>query len=222
MAIWDAITKPIRGLGRILRGKFKQGLGDIGSGAKSAAPLLALTGVGAPLALAIGAAGGALEGGTTGGGGIGNVLKGAAGGAARTGLALGARGLGSKLMGGGGAAEGVPNLASAGTGSQSASSALQAISQRGGLSKLSEGAGRSLGSRLLGGAGDAISYAEKHPTLVGSALKGYGDYRQGQADDRALDFEREQVERTNERQENMDPIIADILKRLLSENRAAA
>ena len=54
-SIGNAITRPIRGLGRIARGKFREGFGDIGAGAKAAAPILGASGVGLPLAAGIGA-----------------------------------------------------------------------------------------------------------------------------------------------------------------------
>lgn len=209
MAIWDPITRPIRGIGRLLRGKFKQGLGDIGAGAKGLAPLLALTGVGAPLgigaklALAIGAGGGALEGATTGGGGIGNALKGAAGGAARTGLALGGKALATKYLGGGGGAGGVntydPNVAVQGTGLEAASS----------------GGSRGIG-RLLDAGKDVAGWAEKHPTLTGAALSAYGDYEERESSDRMAQLEEDDLRRGWDRQDNLDPILADLINRLIN------
>src|SRR5690606_27016684 len=105
----DTISRPFRGIGRIVRGKLREGLEDIGHGAKNIAPVvLGATGVGFPAALAVGAAGGALERGVRKGADFGDMLSGAVGGAASG--ALGhtggrvLRGIPSLFSGGGAAA----------------------------------------------------------------------------------------------------------------------
>src|SRR3990167_9900753 len=109
MAIWDIVTRPVRGVGRILRGKVKQGLGDIGSAAQRAAPLLALTGVGAPLAIGIGAAGGALERGARRGFNIENIARGGVTGGGRAAATQALKGVAGRL----GGAPGAPATAGA-------------------------------------------------------------------------------------------------------------
>jgi len=93
MALFDFISRPLRGIGRLLRGKFREGIGDIGAGAKSLAPVLGLSGVGLPLAAIIGGAGGLAEAGTAPGAKFGDVLESAAGGAAGGAAGAGARSL---------------------------------------------------------------------------------------------------------------------------------
>jgi len=75
MALFDFLTRPLRGVGRLLRGKFREGIGDIGAGAKSLAPVLGLSGVGLPLAAIIGGAGGLAEAGTAPGAKFGDAWK---------------------------------------------------------------------------------------------------------------------------------------------------
>lgn len=59
--LFSPVTNAVRGLGRIARGKFSEGLSDIGGAAKVAAPVLGLTGVGLPIAALVGGAGGLLK-----------------------------------------------------------------------------------------------------------------------------------------------------------------
>lgn len=221
MAIWDVITKPVRGIGRLLRGKFRQGLGDIGSGTKSLAPILAATGVGAPLALGIGAAGGALEGATTGGGGLKNLLKGAAGGAARTGAAAGGRALALKYMGGGGPANPSEAIRQYGSGGGGAGTG-GATNGVGRLLSSGEGGVRGAGEGIVNAGKGVARWAEAHPTLAGSAISAYGDYESGQQKDRELALYEEELARREaermrqrERQDNLDPVLAAMIQKLI-------
>lgn len=213
MAIWDVITKPVRGVGRLLRGKFREGLGDIGSAAKTAAPLLhAIPGVGTGLAMGIGAAGGALEAGLDKNPRT-NWLKSAAGGATRAGAgALASRYLGGGAGGGGGGAgssateliPGTPEFAGAGAGGGGVTGALSRAGSR---------------------AGDAVrsvgGFVEKHPTLVGSGLEAFGQYQEGKAIERATQVEEDELRRRTSRQENLDPVLAQIIAQLVGQQRTA-
>ncbi len=208
-AIGSAISRPVRGLGRIARGKFRQGLGDIGAGVKTAAPLLAATtGIGAPLAIGLGVGGGAAKSFGE-GGDFGDVLKGAAGG----GLAAGAAGIGRRLSGGANALRGgtagidAPIAGFGGLGAE-------------GAREVAGGIGSGIGGRLAGIGRGVASFARENPVvasnLAGTAANVYGAREEGRAMDEELAFRREQIERANRRQENADPILQDILRRLLT------
>lgn len=89
------------------RGKFREGMGDIGEGLKEAAPYAAMVpGVGTVAAAGMGAAGGAMERAGQPGANFGSVAGGAAGGAAAPAISGMASGAGSKLMGRGAGAAG--------------------------------------------------------------------------------------------------------------------
>ena len=219
--------KAVRGIGRVARGKFKEGLGDIGSAAKGAAPLLALTGVGAPLALGIGAGGGALQGATD--DGFGGALRGAAGGAANTGLALAARGIGSKILGGGvdaASAAGTPGVSApvsgfGGLGEGAANTAMRSATQSvaGGATDAVPEAARGIGSRVLG-------FAKENPLVASEVVKGglgaYGASQQGAALDREAALREEETRRKWQRQDNADPVLQEMIRRLLSQTTPAA
>lgn len=103
--IAGAVSRPVRGLGRIARGKFREGFADIAHGAKRGAQAAALVGTGgmaAPALLAAGAGG--LERGLEHGFNVGNVAGGAARGAAGAYTARGVGNIGRMALGGGGAA----------------------------------------------------------------------------------------------------------------------
>lgn len=174
MGFFGAIARPFRGVGRLLTGNFKGGLNDLAATGKIAAPILAATGVGLPLSLAIGAGSGALEGATD--DDPGGELTGALGGAAGTGLGYGA----GRLLG-------------AGVGES----------------------GRSIGSRLLGTGESIVTDPEKLLTAGGIASDVYGNYRQGQALDRMADLNEEELRRTWSREDATDPVLQDIVRRLL-------
>lgn len=199
-AIGRAITKPFRGVGRILRGKFREGLSDIGGAAETLAPALALTGVGAPLAIGIGAGGSALEEAAK-GGNVGDILKGAAGGGAKTGLAY----IGKGLVGKGGT---------------SPDPFARAAGEAGAMA--SRGAG--LGARLADVGRSVAGYAKENPSLAlqaaGAGAQAYGAHEQGKALDKQIKFERERELRDRERREAMDPLMQEILKRILAPRAA--
>jgi hypothetical protein len=217
-AIGKAISRPVRGIGRIARGKFKEGLGDIGSGAKAAAPFLAATtGIGALPAIAMGAGGGALEAGMS-DQGVGGILKGAAGGAASAGTGAALRGIGGRLLGGapdaaapameGAKAMGGAKSALASVGSKAAAPAMEGAA-RGGI-----------GSRLLGAAKGVGNWAGNNPevaaSVAGTGANAYGAYQEGAAADRIADLREEETRRGWQRQENMDPFLQTLLERLLA------
>src|SRR3990167_6237106 len=106
-SVWKGLTGPIRGVVNLIQGKVWKAVGAFGDTAKLAAPILGATGVGAPLAMGLGAAGGAAS---RWGEGESNLLKiagSAAGGAAAGAAGAGAgklfqgplKGIGSKILG---------------------------------------------------------------------------------------------------------------------------
>jgi len=100
-----AISRPVRGIGRIARGNFREGLGDIGHGIKRGAQAAALVGSGGTYAPLLAAAGGGmLERGTEEGASFGNVMgagiRGASGAVAARGIGNTARSIGGALRGG--------------------------------------------------------------------------------------------------------------------------
>lgn len=206
-SIVDIVRKPIRGIGRIARGKFREGLSDIGAGAKAAAPALALTGVGAPLALGIGAGGGALEGATKKGAGFGDVIGGAAGGAAGAGTGLALRGIGSRLLGGAG--EAIDPFARAASGAGNAASVAAPAAAAG------AGAGGGVGGALRGIGSFVKDNPEVATQIAGTAANAYGAHQEGEALDRLARLREEEQRRAWERQENADPVIQRILQELL-------
>src|SRR3990167_8504583 len=94
-SVWKGLTGPIRGVGNLIQGKVRKAVGAFGDTAKLAAPILGATGVGAPLAAVVGAAGGAAS---KWGGGENNLLKIAGSGATGALTGYGA----AKLLGPGG------------------------------------------------------------------------------------------------------------------------
>jgi hypothetical protein len=80
--VTSGIWRPVRGVGRLLRGKFDEGMADIGHGARTVAPvIMGATGVGLPAAMGVAAAGGAVERGAESNWSGDEMLEGAAGGA---------------------------------------------------------------------------------------------------------------------------------------------
>ncbi len=119
--VGNAISRPVRGIGRIARGNFREGFGDIGHGIKRGAQAAALVGSGGTIAMPLLAAGGGmLERGTEKGAGFKNVIgagiSGASGAVAARGIGDKARSIGGAIRGGQqvageAAAGGVQNLA---------------------------------------------------------------------------------------------------------------
>lgn len=185
-SIGSAISKPFRGIGRIVRGKFKEGLGDLADTAETFAPALALTGLGAPAAIGIGAGAGALSSLND----DRSVLQGALGGGAKTGAAYALKGIGSKLGGGGGA-----GTATAGA-PVAPGSMVQTVAP---ITKtVTESAGRGLGSRLGGALSGVGSYLQENPEVAIAAGEGLGGIAQGRADSRLMDLREAEFERQND------------------------
>lgn len=193
-SIGNAIARPVRGLGRIARGKFREGLHDIGSTAKLAAPVLGATGVGMPAAAGLGAIGGALKSGTRKDASLGSTIEGAAGGGAAG--ALGS--LGHKLL--------APGSAVAGGVVGPGGVSMPAVSTGGG------GGLASIGGRI---ASWAKSNPELATTIVSTGANMAGAHQMGKAADREYDAIRADILRQQEREENMDPIAEMIIRRLM-------
>ena len=222
MGLFDFISRPLRGIGRLARGLFdlnprllREGVGDVGAGAKAAAPILGLTGVGMPLAAAIGAAGGLAERGTAPGAEFGDVLTsgvtgaagGAAGAAARGALGLG-RAAGAVAEAPGAIAPNLPVLnAPVGIMPSAAAAAPSAVAPA--LPSLAASATPSaIGSATAPlaeagmkgatprGIGRVLSWIEAHPTVAlggASTLANiYGAEQQGSALDRELALREEE------------------------------
>ena len=216
MALLDFVTRVPRGIGRLLRGKFREGLGDIGAGAKGFAPILGLTGVGMPLAAAIGAVGGLAERGTAPGAELGDVLAsgltgaagGAAGAAARGPLGIG-RAAGTVAEGSGAIAPNLPVLtppvgimpSAAAAAPSAVAPALPSLAASAAPSAIGSAATPLVETGLKGptprGIGRLLSWIEAHPNVAvgaGQALSGiYGAERLGRAQDREAALEEERL-----------------------------
>ncbi len=192
--IGRAVSRPVRGIGRAVRGDFKGALGDIGHGLKRGAQFAALVGSGGIAAPLLAAGGGMLERGTEQGAGIGNVL-----------------GAGLKGASGAVAARGVGNIGRSllGTGTQAAGQAAgQAVAPAAYnpagpvmsfASPVAETGGR------LSGIGNALKsgseFLEAHPKSVefaGNLLSGRAEAQQFESQEKRyreeLAFRREQEE----------------------------
>ncbi len=175
--VGSAVGRPLRGIGRVMRGNFREGFADIGHGIKRGAQAAALLGSGGLAAPAIAAGGGMLERGLSENASLGNVLGAGVGGASG---AMAARGVGnigrSMLKRGAGATAGqassggvIPSVSRA---ERTATALGQTVSSASG-----GGAGGGIGGALRSGA----SFLEEHPTSVtfaGNLLSGTG-YDQG-------------------------------------------
>lgn len=175
---------------------FLKGIGRI---AKSVSPFLAMSGVGTPLALGIGAGGGALEAAADDDrdtGVLGGMVKGAV--PAVAGKALGS--LASRVMPAAAPAISNPSQAIA-AGSMGGPAAAAAPAA----------AGRGLGGRLL-------DWAKANPELAmsaaGTGVEAFGAYQEGQAMDRLADIRERELDRDNMREDNLDEVLAQITRRL--------
>lgn len=221
MAWYDAFTKPVRGIGRILRGKVQEGLNDIGDSASKLAPAVAfIPGVGPIGAGALGGIGKLLEettdndkgvdiGGVAmaGAGGYGaGKLAGAVGGASGLVDAAkgGLKGIGSLVTGGGG-----------GAAATTSSAAAPGIGVGGGTT-YSLGSAANTGAKAAGGM-DALTKVALGSQVAGSAANAYGAHQMGKVEDRRMSLEEEEIARRRNRQEGLDPVRAAILKRLLGD-----
>ena len=223
MALLDFITKPLRGIGRMVGGvldlnpkRFGRGLADVGSTAKSLAPALGLTGVGLPLAAIIGGAGGLAEAASPEyrgdvGDVVGGMASGAAGGAAGA-LARGPLGIGRAAAGAApAAATAAPAAATSipggamGFGIPSATVPLPAPAATA-LAPTAAGTGATsmLSTSLKGPAPRGIgrqilAWAQKNPEIAIGVLQTgaqlYSSEQEGEARDRELALREEQARR---------------------------
>ena len=161
MAIWDAVTKPVRGIGRLLRGKFREGFDDLGEGAKAAAVPVSFVNplLGAGLALAGNVADKATD---PGGLGKAKLFKDFAAPAALTyGAGQLGRGIGSALMKGGQVAQ-------------------PGVEFGFGIGQNAAPAGQGIGRALLQAGRGAGNYIAKNPEVLGYGMQAVGAYRDDQ------------------------------------------
>lgn len=224
-AIGRAISRPIRGIGRVVRGiagdeeALRKGIGDIGHGVKVAAPFI--PGLGTVASIGMGALGSAAERLGKDDANLGTVLGSALKGGAQTGVAhigkaLAGKGLGAAGGTAGGAApagtpgmvnmNGMPMLATAGQGATAGAlpSVASAASSPGKLAGIGN-AVKNVGGRVKG-------WAEANPelagTIAGGAADAYGAHQLGRAQDREFEFDEEQYRtRQQEREEALQRIM---------------
>lgn len=225
-ALKNAVTSPFRAIGDLARLKIRKAVGDITDGAKVSLPIaLAATGVGAPLALGLGAAEGAADSWGHGQNNIGKIALGAGAGAA-TALAANAAGGafrgGVRVPGAGDITGGLPdadaaiasadNAASIAGGADLSSlpdvassvapiseSVVPNVAPPGVSNVLNQTKG---GGFLKGQPFKAIgALAKKKPEIVAQAIgTGLQTFTGVNTDNRKLDIQAQQVE--NERQDN--------------------
>lgn len=240
---FDWTYKPVRGIGRLLRGKFKEGLNDIGDAASDVAPAVAwVPGVGPIAAGALGAGGRFLEEATDNDKGI-NALgvlgSGAAGyGSGKlAGQVGGLSGIGKFLgLGGGGAAPAAaaPAIPAGATGAPGAAGLANSVSTGGGLApaptigRVAASSAAPTAAASPGGL-DTLTKLGLASQGAGAAANVYGAHQQGKAEDRRARMEEGEIARRARREEEelarrnaMDPVRAQLLAKLLeSLNRPA-
>lgn len=225
-ALKNAVTSPFRAIGDLARLKIRKAVGDITDGAKVSLPIaLAATGVGAPLALGLGAAEGAADSWGHGQNNIGKIALGAGAGAA---TALAANAAGGAFRGGVRVPGGVPGVAGGETTSIAdvgSNLSGDALAQAGGddyLASVGEAAGGAAGPAasvapavssvvpnvpapqstgfLKGGAFKSIgTFAKKNPAIVAQAAGGALNTLAGaNTASRQLDIEAQQVQNQKE------------------------
>jgi len=222
-SIFKGVTGPLRGIGRVLKGDIKGAIGAFGDTASLAAPVLGATGVGAPLAIAAGAAGGAMQKFDDPDFNVGSVLRGAAGGAGRGAALHGAgklasSGISSVLAKGGSAVAPVSSLPGSVAGAVPTSTAGSASTLSGVSAGLSRGgpgltvtAPQAAGvvSKAAGtvtenvGGGNFLSgigaFINKNPKvaaqILGTAADVYGAHQQGRIAGQYLDLDKKEQER---------------------------
>lgn len=212
----ELIANPVRGVGRILRGNIKEGLGDIAGTARVAAPFI--PGLGIPAGLAIGAADdllhdrglktAALNAGTSfAASKVASVLAGKSGGAAN---ALPAEKVATPSM-----ATAGPQLANSADGmrQQVAGFLAEGVPQASArVGSFAPDAGRAVAGAVAGNTADPGFWGQMTPYEKGSlALRGvggiadaYGAYRQGQVEDRMMEMSEEDRRRQMEREARRD------------------
>ncbi len=197
-SIVKGITGPIRAVGKALTGDFKGAVGALGDTVKPLSFVAGATGVGLPLAAAMGAAGGAMQKFDDEDFSLGSTVKGAVGGAA---VGAGGHGVGQILS------RGVPALASSGAGGPivpggaPVSAVGNAVSSA--ASSVSTGASN-VGSFLGKTAGDVGGFLAKNPAMVadvlGTGADVYGASQAGAAYDRQLTIDEEDRRKQRELQ----------------------
>lgn len=215
------LTRPVRGIGRLLRGKFKEGLADVGSGVKTVG--MGLSTINPLLGAGLVAAGSGMDKLDDPGGlkgtklfkeiGLPAALTYGAGSLAKS------SGIGRALSGGGPdvAASAIPNV--------------NPVTASGAMNVAGNSAQRSLGSgiaKAIGGIGRTIAKNPKEAlALAQVGLGAYGSAQEGAQQDRLIrmqemQFEREQEEeeRKRKQQEEVWRLIGPEISRYLSEWRA--
>ena len=197
MAAFDFITRPIRGIGRLARGKWREGLGDLGEGVKAAS--LPLSFINPALGgLARGA--GEVMDAADNPGGIGKMklFKDAIAPAALTaGAGYAAKGIGALARGGGAPASlapggpmpGMPMAATSGVAAPAATSAAAPITSS--VPGVMDKARNSIGSIARGVRNFAVKNPVQTAQIAQAGLNAYGQYEQGSA----MDQEREEEKR---------------------------
>jgi hypothetical protein len=210
----NAVTGPVRAIGKLARGKVGGAIGALGDTVKPAAFVLGATGVGAPIAAGVGALGGAMQKADDPGAKFGDYLKGAAQGASIGAGGSTARGLyqgiASKVAGAGAVSPpGVPGSVMPSDtasivggnvpgGAQSISGTGQFVDAAKGAANLAGGAppvaptpGQGIGSKI----GSFLSKPEVAVGLGQTLASGYGGYEQGKAAQERLDLDKLEAER---------------------------
>lgn len=220
MALLRDIGRGFRGIGRILRGRLRAGLGDIGAAVKAAAPGLAfIPGVGWTTAALIGAAGGAAERAGRRAATLGTVLGGAAEGAGR-GVAGEAvqqyvarplAGVARRLVGAGGAGAAAPSPATvmvpAGPGLMPHPAPAQATILPAGDAPTAAAAARGLFGDM-----DSLTRAYLISQGLGTALQAYGAGQEAAAEAARMELERELAREPIRRREELGPLVAAYLR----------
>lgn len=241
----DIVSRPVRGIGRIVRGKFREGIADIAHGAKYAAAFV--PGVGPGMAAAIGAGAGALERGAERGFNVRNMAQGAVGGAAaglagegvqglgRAGLSA-VRGIGSRVAGNAapsamtaaGSVPTAPPALSVGSPSSGLRLGMQSMpgvarSVSAGLPSVTSPVASVATSAAGTGAGQGLGGIGKMYLAsqgLGAAAQAYGAQQMGKAEDRRAGMEEEGVRRDWEQEDArnryLDPIRQQLLEKIMA------
>ena len=231
---FDWVYKPVRGIGRLLRGKGQEGLHDLTSSARDFAPAAAwIPGVGPLAAGAMGALGSLGEEITDKEKGVsmGEVLMSGASGFGSGKLAQAAGGASGVLDAVKGGAKGIGDIVGI-SGKEAAQPALTNAGSIGttfkGVSsvapKVAESAAAMAGGEAaMKGGMDALTKIALGTNIAGTAANVYGAHQMGAAEDRRMSLEEEELMRRRDRQESLDPVRAQLLQQLLASlNRPSA
>lgn len=219
-AVGKSITGPFRAIGHLAQGKIRRAVGDVADTAKVALPVaLAATGVGAPLAIGLGAAEGAADQWGHGENNIGKIIGGAAKGSA---TALAANAAGGLFRGG----VRVPTGAPTGVADVGSQVSGDALAQAGGddfLASVGDVAGGPSASiapevantvvpnlpppggpppgkfQMPGAFKDIGQFAKKNPAIIAQAAgNALNTFTGVNTDNRRLDIEAQQVANSKE------------------------